>query len=341
MVVESLLNLIEPSVRRDLACEEPATAVELHFAPVRVRALPGARRLGEQCVTDGYYEASFDTAKPTIIHDAAVSESRAHFTILHELGHHLFATSAAHLLDDLDEIGGSGIGAQAAEERACHLFAAKILIPDDELVRVLPPAAQLLPSHLVELKETTRASWDAVAVRCVNWVQARVAVVLLRQPGLVSMSAASPRLGTVWWPHGSNVTSGGALSRAFGRPQVALKDTYRYDLAYNEQLFCDTLCVHDRLAIAVMSDKPSNGEFDILEPPTPSWQDREDFCAWDGDERDVGWCDLCHGQRCRTCHRCGCGKPRPSPICPGCMLPEPINPGSRFCRSCVLDGRDE
>ena len=339
-VVDALIATVDVSVLWDLAFEDPTTAVEIHFAPLRVLAMPDAGGLGDECATDGCYEASIDATKPCIVHDASVGRTRAHFTILHELAHHLFATTAAHLLDDLDRIGGSAQGAKAAEERACHEFAGRVLVPDEVMDRVLGDVQILTPDHLVELHDATRASWDAIAVRCVNRMPSRVAVVLLRTPGIVAGAVASPKLGGAWWPAGSSVAGGGAMARAFGARQTARKDTYRFGHAYAEQLYCDTVQVHDGLAIAVLADRRSDGRFDLLEPATPAWQDREEFCAFDGDERDVGWCDQCRGHRCRTCGRCGCTTPAPQPICPGCSLPAPKNPdGGSLCRTCVLDGR--
>lgn len=339
-VVDEMLTLLSSEVLNDLAHEDPATAVEIHFAPIRVAPLPGVLALGEDCSTDGFYDAIIDPTRPTIVFDANVSAARSHFTILHELGHHLFATTAAHLLDDLDRIGALSNGAQAAEERACHEFAARVLIPDSALVAVLPGDHLLLPQHLLDLHERTNASWDAIAVRCVNATQARVAVVLLREPGVISTGVAAPRLRGTWWPRGALVDPGGPLARAFSRDHRAQKEYYRHNLAFAEQLYCDTLKIHDQLVVAVLADRPSDGHFDFLEQPTASWAEKEEFCLWDGDERDVGWCDICRGRRCRRCDRCGCTKPIATPTCPGCGLPNPTNPGSVICRSCVMDGRE-
>jgi len=340
-VVDQLIGLVDRDVADDLASEDPTTAVALHFEPLRVIALPDFGHLGDTCSTDGFYEAELDPDHPTIIFDATVNPARARFTIVHELGHHLFATVGAHLLDDLDLVGRSSAGAGLAEERACHEFAGRILIPDQLMAEVVGDQTQLLPAHLVELRARTAASWDAIAVRCVNWAPARAAVVFIRTVGIVGSSVSAPRLASPWWPRGSNVQSGGPLARAIERDHVAAKETYRAGLAFAEQLFCDTLRVNGGLAVCVLADRPSDGRFDILEPAEAAWKEREEFCAWDGDERDHGWCDRCSGRLCRTCQRCGCEQPLASPNCAGCGLPAPRNAGFKFRRTCVLDGRED
>lgn len=340
-VVDQLVGLIGPDAALDLGYEDPVTAIELHFNPLRVVPMPDFGGLGDRCSTDGFYEKLLDPVHPTIVFDSSVSPTRARFTIMHELGHHLFATVGAHLLDDLDVIGRSAAGAMLAEEKACHEFAGRILISDKLMTEVLGHRTQLLPSHLVELRKRTTASWDAIAVRSVNWAVSRVAVVLIREPGVVSSSFSSPRLAGPWWPRGSDVQPDGPLASAHERDHTAAKDIYRSGLAFEEQLYCDSLRVNDQLAVCVLGDRPSDGRFDMLETPEPSWKDKEEFCAWDHDERNHGWCHQCSGRLCRTCGRCGCQKPIASPTCPGCGLPAPINPGFKFCRSCLLDGREE
>ena len=62
------------------------------------------------------------------------------------------------------------------------------------------------------------------------------------------------------------------------------------------------------------------------------------FCAWCGDERDVGWCDNCSGRRCRSCQRCGCQTPIKNPLCPQCHLHSPFRPTAHVCMDCEAAG---
>jgi hypothetical protein len=79
---------------------------------------------------------------------------------------------------------------------------------------------------------------------------------------------------------GSAVQHGGALARAIDTDrQRAVKDVFRWNLPFAEQLYCDTVRIHDGLAVGVLTDRPSDGRFDILEDIEPAWKDREEFCA--------------------------------------------------------------
>lgn len=64
-----------------------------------------------------------------------------------------------------------------------------------------------------------------------------MAVVLIREPGVVSSSFSSPRLAGPWWPRGSQVQRDGPLASALERDHTAAKDVYRSGLAFKEQ-FC-------------------------------------------------------------------------------------------------------
>lgn len=335
-VTTALVELVEPIID-DLANEDPAVAVEAYFDPLRVRSLPAASLSSSECSIDGYYETNVDPKRPWILYADDVAAARARFTILHELGHHLFATSAASLLDDLDAIGGSATGATQAEEAVCHRFAGHVLIPQP-LVDAEIDGQELRPEHVIALHDRSHASWEAVAVRSAAAATRRTVVLLIREPGEISFAAPSGRIAQSRWPRGSGVQPHGTLARALGAErQRAIKDVYRWNLAYAEQLYCDTTRVHDRLAVGVLRDKPSDRRFDILEDVEPSWKTKEEFCSRCGDERDVGWCDTCRGRRCRSCGSCGCDRPKENPLCPQCFLHKPFRPGASMCLDCERD----
>lgn len=335
-IADALVAHVPIDARSDLALEDPIAAFEVHFPEVRLRALPSSDFRNSECSTDGFYEANL-LEHPWILYAADVSASRVRFTLLHEHGHHLLQTACAHLLDGIDQLGRSAAEAAKIEEAVCHRFAGRILLPTDLVGEVLGEA-QLRPQHILELHEQSEASWEAVAIRAVDACGGKAAVVLLREHGRIAFCAGSPKLGWNWWPRGSAVPDGGPLSKAFSQRLRALSETYRAGLPAAEQMYCDTLPVHAQLAIAVLSDKPSDGHFDILETPEPAWKQREEFCAWDGAERNVGWCDLCKGRLCGECNRCGCTKPLKHPVCRACGSAEPVRPGARVCRTCEADG---
>lgn len=333
-VVEQMIALVPEDAIHDLQYEDPASAVEVHYEPVRVHRLPRARLIEGDCSVDGYYDEFIDPASPRILYSDEVVAERARFTIIHELGHHILNTVGAALLDDLDRIGGSASGAHRAEEAACHQFAGQVLVPTKLLDDIIGSDA-LTPKHVVWLRDMTTASWEALAVSAAGYSGAKTAVALVRSPGEVSFVAAN-RLAP--WPRGSPVQPGGPLARALRcRSTRARREVYRYGLGGAEALFCDTLRVDDGLAVAVMSPRRSDGGLSILEPVEPTWKDREEFCAWCNMERDVGWCHECSGQRCRDCERCGCDVPINNPVCPKCFLAGPVRAGSEVCVDCEAD----
>jgi len=333
-VASDLYDLVPAAALPDLRSEDPGVAVEVHFEPVVVRPLPAVNFRGADCSIDGYYEATLDPDRPSILYSNEVAAERARFTILHELGHHLLNGDGAHLLDDLDLLGGSAVGAARLEEEVCHQLAGRLLIPSGDLDAVIAGDV-LRPAHIVELHDRTNASWEAVAVRAVGHGGIKAAVVLIREPGLVSFAAAS---GLSWWPRGSPLAPGGPLDKAFVYNSLATPDVHRHGLAYSERMFCGTSRVHDRLVVGVLTPKPRDGHFEILEQPDPVWKEREEFCRWCGNERNVGWCDACSGQRCHSCSRCGCGAPRQNPLCPECLRMNAFNPTARVCVDCEADG---
>jgi len=324
----------------DLSSEDPAAAVELYFEPVRVRSLPAAELAGGECSIDGFYETNVDPARPWILYADDVNPARTRFTILHELGHHLLMTAAAELLDAIDQAGGSADAAIKIEELVCHGFASRVLIPQRIVDGTVDPTL-LRAEHVVALKESSNASWEAAAVRAAEAATTKAVTILIREPGAVAFAATSSRMGSRRWSRGSAVQHDGPLARALSTErQRAVKDVFRWSLPFAEQLYCDTIRIHERLAVAVLTDKPSDGHFDILEDIEPAWRDREEFCPRCGEERTVGWCELCRGRRCWSCGSCGCDQPLEHPVCPRCFLRNAFNAGSTVCRDCERDAAD-
>lgn len=334
-VTQALLELVAPYLD-DLATEDPTAAVETYFEPVVVRSLPSASLTSGDCSVDGFYECNVDPSRPWILYSADVAAERARFTILHELGHHLLNTTAAHLLDDIDALGTAHSGAAQAEEAICHRFAGRVLIPQN-LIDSAFAGDVPLPVEITALHDQTVASWEAVVVRAAEAARRKATVVLIREPGRVGFASTSSRM-AAGWPRGSILQASGPLSRALSVDrQRAVKDCYRWDLPYAEQLYCDTLRVHEQLAVAVLSDKPSDGHFDILEEIEPSWKSKEEFCLRCGEERDVGWCDNCSGRYCSGCGSCGCNQPIENPVCSNCFLANPRRPGAAICIDCEAE----
>jgi hypothetical protein len=337
-ITTALLAHVDEDVQADLRSEDPATVIELYFGPIGFQPLPGARVARGQCATDGYYDSEIDATQPWIIYADDVHEARIRFTILHELGHHLLVTTASELLDDIDVLGAStGSGAVQTEEAICHRFAGNLLVPDEILTATIG-TNRVTPEHIVAIHEQGVASWEAVAVRVAEFMPAAGAVVLLRDRETVAFCAASPRMGSAWWPRDSRLNPNGPLARGLNLRQKAQPEQYRFDLGFARAMFCDTLPVHDGLAIGVLSEKPSDASLSIIEQPEPAWKERTQFCEWClGVERDRGWCYRCGGRYCPDCDRCGCSHPARNPRCPVCGLLKPNRSGASMCLDCEVD----
>ena len=329
-IVTKMIALVPADALEDLRSEDPATAAEVHFEPLRVHRLPSAQITDGDCSVDGYYEQFVDPQRPRILYSGDVVAERARFTVIHELGHHIVNSVDPSLLDDLDRLGNSPEEASQAEEMVCHQFAGEILVPVSLLDEVIADEA-LLPNHIVSLRDRTNASWEAIAVQAANHAQTRTVVALVRKRGEVSFVAAN------WptnWRRNGRVKPNGPLDMAFFHDATARPDVYRHELGGAEALFCDTQKVDEGLAVAVMSPKRSDGRQSSLESVVPTWKEREEYCSWCGEERNVDWCDFCSGQKCWSCNQCGCQTPATNPICPECFLHKPFRSGACICRDC-------
>lgn len=172
-------------------------------------------------------------------------------------------------------------------------------------------------------------------MRVADYSEITTAVIVIRRSGEVSFVASN------WltsWPRGSHVKPGGALDRALQNDVTARSDVFRFGLGGQDSMFCDTAIVDEGLAVAVMSTRRSSFGLSMLEVVEPTWKTREEFCKWCGDERDVDWCDLCSGRKCRSCERCGCQTHIPNDVCPQCFQSKPFNLGVHVCRDCEADG---
>jgi hypothetical protein len=254
---------------------------------------------------------------------------------VHELAHHLLVTVGAALLDDIDSVAGRWGDPARVEELVCHEFASRVLIADGLLDAL--GAGPLVPRHAVDLRALTNASWEAIAVRLVGAVPGASAVILTREAGTLGFCAISRALRDHGWPRGSKLDPEGPLARAHRINSKAEPETYRWAMAFSRRMFCDTAKVHDGLAIGVLSDRPSDRHFELLDQPEPTWKDREEFCLWCGSERNRGWCYRCRGRYCNDCGRCGCQVPRDNPVCATCGLKKPFRKGADICMDCEAD----
>lgn len=322
-LADALLAHVQP-VATELV-EDPVTTIEVLFGPVRVCALPQAWT-SDECSCDGYYDTHVDPERPWILYDSSVTPKRRAHTLLHEFGHHLLATECCELLDGLDELAGDDGDSQAWEERLCHRFAARLLIPDELLDAVVCDDAVIRPAMVRQLFERGNASWEASALRLSERLPQQACIVLMRQPGFVAFSAGHVGSGVVPWYRGSRVQPDGALSRAFNLDQRARPDTFRYGQAYAANCYADTLRVRDGLVVAVLSTQPSirrPGQAIARDEPEPLWKMRDELCPRCGEEFTRGWCDVCSRRQCHLCNWCGCWQESEQRVCKGCWTKRP------------------
>lgn len=134
----------------------------------------------QDCSVAGGYRDS----PPTLLVTESMSARRQHFTVLHELGHHLQRTDLA-----LGEAVLAHKEPEFFEEAACDAFAARILLPDDMVASVLGnegPTARAA----AELFELSNASRAAISVRLAGLFTSAAVVAVLDEAGIVSFAAA-------------------------------------------------------------------------------------------------------------------------------------------------------
>lgn len=130
-------------------------------------------------VAGGYRESP-----PTLVVTQSMSIRRQHFTLLHELGHHLQRTDLA-----LGEAVLAHAEPDLFEEAACDAFAARILLPDEMVASVLgvDGASARGAAELFALSNASRA---AISVRLTGLLVSAGVVAVLDSAGAVTFAAA-------------------------------------------------------------------------------------------------------------------------------------------------------
>ncbi len=253
-----MLGLVSEEVRAEIIAE-PVAAVERWFHPVRVREVDLAESFSsDRCSCDGYYDTEITPGQPWILFRPDVVWERVLFTLLHELGHHLIRHVDEDLLDIVDQVAGPNGNPEHVEEQLCHGFAGEVLVPT-ELVESIVDGRRPTPDDIAQLKSSSNASWEAVAVRAARELSGRGAVVLMRDLGSIAFSAPSPALRSPW-PRGSPIAPNGALARALSDATINGRETFRWGLDGSLALSCDAQPVHGHLAVAVLYDERPSGE---------------------------------------------------------------------------------
>lgn len=130
-------------------------------------------------VSGGYRESP-----PTLLVTRSMSTRRQHFTLLHELGHHLQRTDLA-----LGEAVLAHREPEQFEEAACDAFAARILLPDEMIASVLGSEGPTARSAR-ELFDLSNASRAAISVRLAGLLKPAAVVAVIDESGVVTFAAA-------------------------------------------------------------------------------------------------------------------------------------------------------
>lgn len=157
---DRLLATLPVARSHDFANDAEA-AFAVQYPEIALVAVPAG---SGTCAIDGAYRPG---PPPTIEYAMDTSAERRHFTLLHELGHHLIELDP--VLADFD-----GQDTDRRDEDICNRIAARLLIPTDIVDDVIDgyPTAQAV----IELRRRTRASRAACCV---------AAAERLRHPGCV------------------------------------------------------------------------------------------------------------------------------------------------------------
>lgn len=295
--------------------EDPLAELQ-NWPDIQVSLVPDTGGGGRCSVTGSYLD---QTQPPTLVVGISRSRRRRGFTGLHELGHHLQQTDlmlGQRLFTHRDS--------EAFEEAACDAFAARVLLPDDQLVGRINPRGPTAPD-VVEMFERFQASREACCVRAAEYMTGAGVVVLLDATGTVIFAAPH---GIVPPARGSD-QSGTLLIQAALRSSatverdqtfVSYRDGGTSDALYGQALWCD----EDYLIAVLVVD---NVAWRPFAPPRPD-TGRSRFGLW--------WtCETCEDQFRVTepaCERCGesrCGNGH----C-GCTAARAKN--DRTCDTCFL-----
>jgi Zn-dependent peptidase ImmA (M78 family) len=321
-----------PETRSQLS-KDPRAAIE--DLGVRVVAFENVWA-NEECGCDGVY---FWEPRPTIAYLPTPGSRRENFTLLHELGHHLYrqnddAISALGDLDD-DEF-------QIAQENLCDAFAGRALIPDDVVNDVLEgrrPEARDLP----KLFEVSIGSREVCAVRLAERMPCFGYVAFLDPiNSTVRFASASPQC-PYRWRRGSKLPTSHPVWQAskkvngFRGQGEVIWDGGR------KNLWLDALD-DGPVVIAVFSEERYwkatglnilSGTSSMARPPAMSGT-----CKHCG-ANTWGYraCDKCGDVTCKNCGRCGCGaKAVREMVCSRCGLLRAatlFSGGSTVCRDCL------
>ena len=254
------------------------------------------------CAIEGGYQAG----PPARIGVAASAASRMSFTVLHELAHHLQRTS-----DELSDVLGERDDAGAAlEEAAADAFAASILVPEAEAIRILgtttPRAADVEKLWLA----MPNASRHAVVVRAVQNLDAPGHVILLDDAGTVVFAATRNAIRLRTGSDQSRTAIGREMTKS-DRPTVFTRTRFNFgSYEAGETMYAQAGPMGSGYSVVVASVERVPWTMSVNKPeyvPYGEWHVCEyPACAHVFLVRGVV-CSGCKQPKCPECGRCACG----------------------------------
>jgi hypothetical protein len=281
---------------------------------------------------------SYQPAPPTLVVAKSRSAGRRNFTVLHELGHHLQQTDV-----DLGSIVFQYSDPDQFEEQSCDAFAARILLPDDELRTTIDPRGPTAQDVVDLFTTRSSASREACCVWAARHLRGAGAVVLLDSTGVVLFAAPK---GLIPPAKRSDQSRTPLIEAALRTPRGgATRDetftVYRDGVA-SDTLFGQARWFDDDYLVAVLAT--DNVPWKSLAIPRPSTRRDERSRWWICETCDDSFpieqrCERCQEPRCTNGH-CGCDAARTAKEkrCTVCFLtlhPSRFVAGSDVCRDCT------
>jgi hypothetical protein len=305
-----------------LAAHNPLRALTV-IPGLAVIADPTARTA--TCPIDGTYEA-----KTATIRYRAFYNARDHFTLLHELAHHLLAQDERWCFEVQPALGVEGA---AVEELLCSTFASRILIPDDAAQTAFTRG--VTAQAIRDLAATCNASATACLVRA------------LEEPGhrLVMLT---DRAGNIWFVQGS----GEPFAPSRRTPQPAIVDLLARAEDHPEQhasreggvgIVYGTGNTNPHVAVNVAID--GGFVFAVIEPTGQDARLDSRTAEWHltclngcghmfAPNESPRTCTTCREPVCPRCHGCEC---RQDILCERCFITLPsqrAKDGNTLCEEC-------
>jgi IrrE N-terminal-like domain len=148
----------EGSVERAIVEVVRALLSDVPHPPTDLEALQSKLKVVRTCAEDLPFSGELRPADDGFVIAVAkqLSRGRRRFTIAHELGHALLATTGKNYPRAGKEV-----------ERLCDMLAAEILMPEERFLGSLPAEIDL--STIQMLTRTFDTSWRASAIRCASF----------------------------------------------------------------------------------------------------------------------------------------------------------------------------